>query len=333
MQKVNLSNISDLAKQVPLPEKQSLIRAAIGACAGIVLVLLIMLIMSLFSLDKADEQLAPMDQEEVAIPSTVIADDPVNPQQQAVGISTFTRFDANKKPLTPEQAKAIDDDTARLSLVIQMAGQNRKMNGLITEKIPNTVTLSVSPYLSDHNETAGIFSQQGYEIWLMMATETLEKQTDNGQFALSPVRNLNSNMNALINQLQGKDYVTGITFDEKSLMPSADIMWPQIIRDLFAEGYAIHDTTQIAVSSDVYSFDQVIAPYIKGNIQLDLNVSDDIAREKLEDLKAQIIMRKNLIVSTTIPYPAALDILAEWVNSLETEGITLIPLSAQTLNE
>lgn len=317
---------------------RNLIRVGIGACTAVLLIIVSMTVMSLFkSADKPFE----LDQDQIALPSTVIAKDTEQPDAEiidrinATPIDTvgFERLNSNKKSLTAKQQLAIMDDKPRYSLVIQMAGENKLLNAGLSEKLSKDVTLSVTPYLKNHNEIAGDFKRQGFEVWMLMATETLERRTDNGPFALSPVHNINSNMNALINQLQGKDYITGITFDEKSLMPGAEIMWPQIVQDLFAEGYAVHDATPIPVSPKVYATsDNKKSPYIKDNVHLNLNTTKDNIKHQLDGLKNRIKTHRNVIITTAIATPAALDILAEWVNSLEAEGIVLLPLSAQLIN-
>lgn len=335
MLKAKLNNIRALTGGRELPGKGALLRVAVGACAGIVLILVVTALYRAFSEERKPLDATQWDQENITLPAIAAAteetppsgDNPAPPEDRI-----FSRFEANRKTVTPQQLAAIQNDRPRFTLVIQMIGRNDALTRMATEKLSDNVTFSLTPYLSEHNEIAGELRNKGFEIWMLMATETLERHTDNGPYALSPTHNLDNNMGALEQQLKDKNHITGISFAEKSLMPSADLLWPPIIRDLFAEGYAVHDATDISVSPDVYSFDGRVAPYIKAGTRLDLDVSQETVEDRLEILKSQILARGNMVVTTTLPYPAILDILAEWINSLEAEGITLIPLSAQTLN-
>jgi|GEM_PF-1841052 len=323
---------------------KSLVRIVTGAFTAFFLLIILMAITPVFK-EKNHRLGLTLDQEEVTLPLAVESKDvqPSFNEDLAENVQTITspnnavdgfdHFHANKKALTAQQQLAIIDNKPHYSLVIQMVGSNSLLNDRILETLPRDVTLSVTPYLSNHNEIAGKFKQEGFEIWMLMATETLERRTDNGSFALSPIHNINNNMYNITNQLQGKNHITGITFHERSLMPSAEIMWPQIVQDLFAEGYAVHDATPSPVSPKVYSIDgNKKSIYLKENMNLNLNKNKNSIEQQLDMIKNSIQAHKNAIVTTVITTPVALDILTEWINSLQAEGIILVPLSAQIIN-
>lgn len=238
----------------------------------------------------------------------------------------FARF---KAPINSEQRAAIANGQPVLSLIISDIGKSRNMVELIRDKLSNNITLSMSPYAEAHNLHADALSGYGFEIWMDAAAITYDMNHDHGPLALNPVNEFARNISMLAEQLDNKDKVTGVILPSQSLIIETQDLWADIVNDLYAEGYGILDNTAQVMKPSLFFYDDKRAPYLKGDITL----NDDLTLEQLEqalaNLRKSVLEQGTLIATMPLPTPAGLDILAEWVNSLEADGIFLVPLSAQ----
>jgi polysaccharide deacetylase 2 family uncharacterized protein YibQ len=244
--------------------------------------------------------------------------------------SAFKHFDGNKISLNSEQKNAIDNDEPRFTLVINNFGNNTAIMDSFGEQFEHPVTLGLQSTLSPYNPTASSLNELGYEVWLNIQSITSDMSSDNGKSALNPVRDFDYNIALLENQLSNKATTAGIILDNASLLTQSTDLWSKIANDIFAQGYGIFDTTSNAVPTSVNYFDDAYAPYIKKNIMIDTDASIETLTTQLSAIEKSIRSNKNAIITTSIYTPVALDIIARWVNSLTSDGVVMIPLSAQT---
>lgn len=238
-------------------------------------------------------------------------------------------FAKHRSPLTTKQVNAIKDNTPRLSIIVNHVGQSRNMTASFLEKLPNDVTIGLSPYLKGHNQIANQFNEYGFETWMDLASLTLQNKSDRGNFALSPVSNFETNIDNLSQQLKNKDRLAGVVLPEQSLITETPQTWESLVFDLFANGYGVLDNTQRITKPALFFHEEKPAPYIKGDTTFNKSISLQDMKDKLSSIRKNVRTQKNLIVTIPISTPATLDFLVEWLNSLTDEGITLIPLSAQ----
>lgn len=251
------------------------------------------------------------------------------PRQDAKQPSLYTLFEKNKRPLNAKQETAIADNTPRLSLVVYNMGKSKNMVDALTHKMPPDITIGLSPYTNTYNVMARDLTQKGFETWLNLQSITRETDADNGAQSLNPTRNFSYNISFLEQQTQNKSHVTGVILDQSSLISESTDLWMELSRDLLADGYGIFDLTPAQLPPSFFYYNNLPAPYIKESLQIETNLPDSLIKHHLAEMKERIKTGRNLVLAVNIYTPTALDILADWVNSLEQEGITLIPLSAQ----
>jgi polysaccharide deacetylase 2 family uncharacterized protein YibQ len=241
----------------------------------------------------------------------------------------YKNFARHQSKLNAIQANAIKNDTPRLSLVLSNVGQQQAQIKSIIDKLPKSVTISISPYARMHNIITNELKEYGFETWLDLATLELSLNQDWGDNGLSPSYNYQRNIELLSAQMNDKDNITGVILANNSLLTESPQLWADITQDLFADGFGILDNTSGIIKPALFFFDDKRAPYIKGDEELSKTLTRNMLIATLETIRKQTIDQKNMIV--TIPYstPATLDILSEWLNSLGDNGITLVPLSAQ----
>ena len=299
-----ISDITFDSEVVPLPPLESTSKPPLGA--------------------KANTPSPPPSEEVEQIAEQL--SDPVSNNDNARYYPFFATF---KAPLNSDQRASLNGDKPVLSIILSGAGQSRRLNDQIIEKLSNNVSLSVSPYLHNHNEIATAFSDRGFEIWMDAASITLDMNNDHGSLALNPANNFENNIALLTRQLDNKDKLTGIVLKPRSLIIETDELWSSIVNDLFAEGYGIVDNTAQVMKPSLFFYEDRRAPYIKGDQVLDETMPLTDFRQALSNVRKSVKEQGRMIVTIPVTSPATLDILVDWVNTLPTEGITLVPVSAQ----
>lgn len=253
----------------------------------------------------------------------------ISKNQMDNNVEYYPFFAINRSPITTPQYNAITNDTPRLTIIVNNVGQSRKMSALFLEKLPPNTTISLSPYLKKHNSVVNQFHDYGFETWTDLSTLTMTSQTDKGNNALSPINNLEANIELLSKQLSNKDKVAGVVLPSQALITETPKLWQNIVSDLFTSGYGILDNTKKLAKPSLYVHNGKRAPYIKGDITLSDKVKLANFESQLNKISQNTINHGNMIVTISITTPATLDILSQWLDSLEEKNIILLPLSAQ----
>lgn len=311
-------------KLPPLPTSISsdhLRRAGMGAGLGIIFVLFL----SLFMAPSPSYEKFTLDAENLSLSDLF----PKEEEPKIDPSSTFSHFMQNKKQLSEDQKAAITNNETRLTLVVYGLGKQKNALEAMQKKLSPNVTVALSSNTPTYNVISRQLKDKGFETWVSVSTQTLALNEDNGSKALSPSYDFEANIAFLEDQINGKSNITGIMIPPSSLLVESSDAWGSVSQELFAEGFGIFDPTEKAFDSNFFYYQGTTAPYIKGDVAMNTNTAIVNLETKLKDITERTKLNKNLIVSTSIYTPAALDILVKWVDSLQAEGITLIPLSAQ----
>lgn len=247
-----------------------------------------------------------------------------------VSKTDFQKFESNKQALSPTQIQAIENDEPRMTLVITDFGNNTAIMDKFGELIQSPVTLGINASIPQYNPTAATLNTLGYEVWLDIQTITSNSSADNGNMALNPVREFDYNINLLEQQMSNKASTTGIIIKNTSLLPQSTDLWIKMSHDIFAQGYGIFDATSHTLPTSIAYYNEAYAPYIKNSVTIDTDTSVENLEKQLSAIQKTIETNNNIIITTSIYTPVALDIIARWVNFLTSKGIVIIPLSAQT---
>jgi polysaccharide deacetylase 2 family uncharacterized protein YibQ len=106
-------------------------------------------------------------------------------------------------------------------------------------------------------------------------------------------------------------------------------LWEDIVYDIFGQGYGLLDNTDGILKPSLYFYDDYRAPYLEADMALsDLPPLENF-KDILDNARQSALNDNRYILAISAETPAHLDILAEWLNSLPNDGITLVPLSAQ----
>lgn len=300
---------------------------AVGLLLGFVLIGLL----SIFIPDNktASLEMFSLDEEIIAIPSLK-----QNEREQAeIGTdsqaSLYPFFSDFRMRLNREQAKAIEDGKPTLSIIIPNVGLREKLNNEIINKLPDAVTLGLSPYLRNHNKVASMFHDYGFETWLTLAAMTDRLNHDHGKNALNPTLDFKGNIALLSAQMDDKDKLTGVILPEGSLIIQNPDLWGELVYDLHAQGYGVFDNTQRIIKPALFFHDEKKAPYIKGDITLETNLTADEMKQALANIRKSVMEERQIIATIALNTVTSVQILSQWIETLAQDGIMLVPLSAQ----
>lgn len=298
-------------------------QALLGAAAGVIVVIGVSTFMGSRS---PHVETFDMDSESLEL----VQSHPDVPAQTSIDPAlSFGKFVTNRVKLNDTQRKVLGDKNARATIVIYDIGLKQEDIKNVSTALPKSVTVALSAYTPAFNALSKPFTEDGRETWISLSTQTAAFDTDNGNLAISPIDNIETVMPMVLDQLKNRSYITGVMIPPQSMMLDSENLWSALVSELFADGYGVFDPTYDTPQASLYYYNESPAPYIKGDIVVDTNQSADNLKASLKSVRERILNDKNAIVTASIYTPASLDILAEWVNSLEAEGITIIPLSAQ----
>lgn len=237
------------------------------------------------------------------------------------GSDKMTAFKAYARPYTR------DASLPRIAVVISGYGLRAEYSDKALA-LPDDVTLLISPYASQIAVWQKKALDAGHELWLEMPMEAGSYgSNDPGPRALSSTLLLKDNetrMNGILAQTTGyagvAAYLTD-TFREEALMVQT------LAGQIFKRGLGYLDLNPAAPETIAAQAVRSSAPYLRNTINLadprfakDIKAAFDIAESRAREGRSVIILAP--------PYPAVLDALTTWENSLPSKGIALAPLSA-----
>ena len=315
-------------------------QAAIGLTLGIVAVFFLSMILGEKQPDyndviEFDTESVPIIPIEASLPTAADAindekigtDTPTN--LKPANASEFPFFNKNRAQLSNKQLKVIADNNPHISVILGDMGQQSKMISAVIESIPNDVTIALSPYARGYNDLIKKLDNYGFETWMDIAALTLKANSDSGNVALNPVNNFETNIGFLDLQLENKDKITGVILPQQALITETAKLWEKLTYEIFANGYGLLDNTSTIMRPSLYFYNDNRAPYIKGDNTLSSNQTIEEFKKSLNDARKSTLDQGAMIITISEPTPTTLNILGDWIKSLESDGITLVPLSAQ----
>ena len=308
-------------------------RISLGLGLGLITVLML----SLFDGGDTPTESITFDQEMVSLPdsggpsATDLMEDgeTIDTTDNDLKAARYKFFAQNKIALSSEQATALANNQPVLSVIVNDMGQQRSFTEKAYSTLPRDVTIGLSPFISADNQNAASLRDYGFEVWMVMAAITLERNRDISDFALTPINNFEYNINLLSDQIGDKTYLTGLVLPAQAIIKKSGKLWEDLAYDIFGQGYSLLDNTGGIIKPSLYFYEERRAPYIESDLILADPISAEDFKETLNKARQNTINEGRYILSLSEMTPAHLDILAEWLNSLPNEGITLVPLSAQ----
>lgn len=214
---------------------------------------------------------------------------------------------------------------ARVALVIDDFGYDMKIARKFVN-LPLAMTFSVLPHLPHTQEVAALAAAHGHEVMLHMPMEPYGyPKTDPGRGALLVAMTPQQIIAEIDNALKENPYARGINNHMGSKFTEDPQAMTIVLRHLKDRGFYYLDSYTSAHSVGLSVAQELGMPCMKRDIFLDHEPTEAFVRRQVEELirRAKVEGRA---VAIGHPYPVTLKVLEQEAETLEKEGIQVVPL-------
>lgn len=223
---------------------------------------------------------------------------------------------------------------AEAAVVIADAGLNLRVAEEIDKVMPRDTTLAISVYANDPAATAAAFKTSGRDVWLQIAAQSVRGGIDPGPMAVSSSQSTKDNTALLQKQIALADNnIIGIYVPEDADITGGDPdMWRDIALNLIASSMMIMDATPAKVATTLYMQKQEsqISAYLKTDVIVSGDMGPAALQKALADAVPIIMNKQQAIIVMNRPTALAVQTLADWVKTLPSKGIRLVPATKFT---
>lgn len=228
--------------------------------------------------------------------------------------------------------EALPTTKALISLVMVDYGLSKTASRQAVEKLPDTVTLALSPYAQDSQQWTTAARQDGHEVWLGLPLQSKEYgQNDTGAQTLLVNGSIETNKARLMMSLgKATGYVGVVDLDSPAFSNNAADL-ERIYNNITERGLALaqadthdHLTAEYAKARKV--------PFIQNNLWIDEDPSPIAVAEHLKKLE-QVALNGRIAVGFFHPYPAVIEAVAKWQTNLDAQSLQMAPLSGSIAQE
>lgn len=231
-----------------------------------------------------------------------------------------TPYQAYKKPVAPA-----DTHGALLSVAILNFGLSSSLSDYILKKLPGNVSLILSPYSDTPELWAKKARETGHEFWMELPLANKDfPGKDPGAKALMTNVSLRFNEERLLWVLGRAPGYAGVAAKSDNTLENAGPMFEVLIKSIFSRGLGY---LELNTQDDAYIFpvaENLAVPRAKSNIQIDFLDAEEQSFEQLENKLPPAPSRITLYIN---PTPKSIDMLVEWLDKLEQQGVEIVPVS------
>ena len=220
------------------------------------------------------------------------------------------------------------DDRPRIAVIVSGLGLSPVSTEAAVRLLPATVTLAFDGYARDLEYWVPKARQAGHEVLLTVPMESADFPfMDAGPQALNSSLRPSDNVRRLEGFLvRATGYVGVLTHMASKFNTAGDKLRP-MLQALNGRGLMFVDGT---------GTDDNLAPQIAAELDLprayrDLVLDDDPAPQAIGDQlsRAEAIARERAVaVVVARPYPSTLRVLSQWLDTIESKSLALVPVTA-----
>lgn len=216
--------------------------------------------------------------------------------------------------------------TPKIAIVITGIGLHNTISEESLSLNPN-ISMSISPYAKNPEIWAKAARSNGHEILLDLPLETADyPATDPGPMALLAEYPAGEILRKLYNLMAlFPGYIGGVTQRNDVVLSNNQAAQP-IMKEFKKRGVLLmldHNTIP-ATTAELIT--QTNVPYVSADILLDTSLRPEAIRKKFTELET-IAKTQGFAVATLHPYPLTLTELTNWLNTLPSKDLALVPLS------
>lgn len=280
--------------------------ASIGAAAGAALFLVSLLVFFTSG---------PAPQSPLAIPDVIqLKDDHEQPN------IADTQVQDEPEAVATAPVKKI------IRLVVENIPANAKVIEGITDLLPPTTSMALSPYTAQLKTRINDLRDQGRDVWVMLPTQTVESAAiseDMGPTSIHLNQQDDNNIRTASNLAAQVRQASGLLVASNSSIPSRIEAWRPISAALKELNVTVADMTTTPIAGDVLNSPH----YIKGTMTLDNPPLRSQIAKKLEELQNYLQTYDEATISISA-YPISLKVISEWIESIDMNLVELKPLSS-----
>jgi len=216
----------------------------------------------------------------------------------------------------------------RIAVVLTGLGFSNRATKTAIEDLPPGVTLSFTPHTRKLEQWITLARGRGHEVMLDLPMEPVTYPTDDpGPQALM------TRLDELENQQRlrwvigrAKGYV-GLAATMGSRFTSSEPHLKPVLREIKDRGLMFLDNRESESSAVARLATELDLPYAVNDRTLD---EGDVGKQTIDARLAQIertALSDGASIAIARPYPATLERLQEWVQTLEDKGFELVPIT------
>lgn len=217
--------------------------------------------------------------------------------------------------------------TGKPKVVIIIDDMGVTLRSRLVEVMDGPLTLSYLPYVKNLSERTARASANGHELMLHMPMEAMNRSLDGGPRVLSgdlTRAEFASTLNWGLSQFDG--YV-GVNNHMGSRLTQNAAALGQMMKTLSKRGVYFIDSKTISTSVAAEVARNHGLAYAERDVFLDHEISREFVEEALRKLES-IAREKGYAIAIGHPHQETIDVLKDWIPTLEDKGLELVPASA-----
>ncbi|PHQ69354.1 MAG: hypothetical protein COB93_08265 [Sneathiella sp.] len=233
-------------------------------------------------------------------------------------------------PLWKKNARPFDGaaDQPRIAFIISDLGMSKTRTAAVIDGLPAAITLAFNPYSRTLGDWMAKARKAGHEVLLQLPMEPVGYPKINpGPRALLTSLTTFENLDRLNWILGRAEGYVGITNQMGSKFTASRDHIQPVLEIIKERGLLFLDSRTASNSVGARVASELGLPVALNNRFLDDRVGDDSFNLRLAELE-RIAHQNGVAVGVGYPYPATIERLTKWAESLAAKGITLAPISA-----
>lgn len=239
--------------------------------------------------------------------------------------------------ISPEGAKPyivyarpsnLPKEIPKISIILTELGINKNVTEEMIAKLPGKVSLAFSPYTQDLEFWGRMARQSGHEYFIELPLEsTRYPKEETGPYGILshlPPKENDDRLKWIMTRASG---YAGLINLHRSRVTALLATIDPILRELKMRGLLYLDPLKTERSAVPVLVKKHQLPFIRIDAQIDTIPSDEYINATLKELEIKAL-KQGHVVATMSPYPISVIKLLEWLPTLESKGIALVPASA-----
>ena len=213
----------------------------------------------------------------------------------------------------------------KIAIIIDDLGLNRDASARLTA-LRGPYTFAFLPYASGLKDQTIAARSAGHELMVHLPMQSHSHSADPGDNALLKGLSFEEFSKRIDWNLEQFEGFVGINNHMGSLVTEDPALMVRLMAKLRNEGLLFVDSLTTSKSMGKRAAKALDVPFVARDVFLDNEQTEDYIKRQLATTE-KIARLRGYAIAIGHPYPATLDALEEWEETLEFKGIQLVPIS------